>query len=66
MVDKDEDNVEFTLRLGLLLTEQALRSSRPEERREAKAKAERWLNKVLEVQPENAVASRALQQLQHP
>ena len=66
VVDKDPDNVEFTLRLGVLFTEQARQSSRPEERREASAKAERWLLKVLEAQPENAVASRALQQLKSP
>ncbi|QRK13985.1 tetratricopeptide repeat protein [Archangium violaceum] len=63
VVDKDPENVEFTLRLGILFTEQARQSSRPEERREAAGKAERWLRKVLEAQPENAVASRALQQL---
>jgi Flp pilus assembly protein TadD len=66
VVDKDPENVEFALRLGLLLGEQARQSSRPEVRREAARKAERWLLKVLEAQPENAVASRALQQLKEP
>ncbi len=66
VVDKNPDNLEFTLRLGILFTEQAKQSSRPEERREAAGKAERWLRKVLETQPENAVASRALQQLKSP
>ena len=66
VVDKDPENIEFTLRLGILFTEQARQSSRPETRREAAEKAERWLRKVLEAQPENAVASRALQQLKTP
>jgi len=66
VVDKDPENLEFTLRLGILFTEQARQSSRPEERRQAAAKAERWLQKVLEAQPENAVASRALQHLKRP
>mgnify|MGYP002717735093 CR=1 FL=1 len=66
VVEKNPDNVEFTLRLGVLFTEQAKQSSRPEERKEAAGKAERWLRKVLEAQPENAMASRALQQLKSP
>lgn len=63
VMDKDPDNLEFALRLGVLFTEQARQSSRLEERRAASAKAELWLHKVLEAQPENAVASRALEQL---
>jgi tetratricopeptide (TPR) repeat protein len=63
VVEKDPENMEFSLRLGLLFTEQALKSSRPETRKTAAGEAERWLGKVLESQPENAVASRALQQL---
>jgi Flp pilus assembly protein TadD len=66
VVEREPDNLEFTLRLGILFTEQARQSTRPEERREAKAKAEQWLGRVLEAQPENAVASRALQQLKKP
>ena len=66
VMDRDPENVEFALRLGLLLGEQARQSSRPEVRREASRKAERWLLQVLEAQPENAVASRALQQLKQP
>ncbi|HZI11477.1 MAG TPA: tetratricopeptide repeat protein [Myxococcus sp.] len=63
VVEKDPENMEFTLRLGLLFTEQALKTTRPEARKTAAGEAERWLRKVLEAQPENAVASRALQQL---
>ena len=63
VVEKDPENMEFSLRLGLLYTEQAMKASRPEARKTAASEAERWLMKVLETQPENAVASRALQQL---
>nr|WP_239470830.1 tetratricopeptide repeat protein [Archangium violaceum] len=66
VVEKDPENLEFTLRLGILFTEQAKQSSKPEERRVAAEKAERWLRKVLEAQPENVMASRALQQLKTP
>jgi tetratricopeptide (TPR) repeat protein len=66
VVDKDPENLEFILRLGILFTEQAKQSSKPEEHRVAAEKAEKWLRKVLETQPENAVASRALQQLKSP
>ncbi|ATB47670.1 tetratricopeptide repeat protein [Corallococcus macrosporus] len=63
VVEKDPENMEFSLRLGLLYTEQAMKASRPEARKTAASEAEHWLMKVLETQPENAVASRALQQL---
>lgn len=63
VVEKDPENVEFILRLGILFTDQAHRTTRAEERRRATAEAEKWLRKVLEAQPDNAVASRALQQL---
>ncbi|XXF81576.1 tetratricopeptide repeat protein [Myxococcaceae bacterium GXIMD 01537] len=63
VVDKDPENVDFQLRLGVLFTEQAQRATRAEERRKATREAETWLRKVLEAQPDNAVASRALQQL---
>ncbi|WP_075008630.1 tetratricopeptide repeat protein [Stigmatella aurantiaca] len=63
VVDKDPENLEFTLRLGLLFTEQALRARTAESRRTSAAEAETWLLKVLEVQPDNVQASRALQQL---
>lgn len=63
VVDKDPDNVEFTLRLGVLFAEKAQHTSKAEERRRAVEEAEKWLSKVLESQPDNALASRALQQL---
>ncbi|TQF14328.1 tetratricopeptide repeat protein [Myxococcus llanfairpwllgwyngyllgogerychwyrndrobwllllantysiliogogogochensis] len=63
VVEKDPENVEFSLRLGLLFTEQSMKSTRPQVRKTAAEEAERWLSKVLEAQPENAIASRALQSL---
>lgn len=63
VVEKDPENVDFTLRLGILFTDQLQRATRPEERRRAAEEAEKWLRKVLEMQPDNAVASRALQQV---
>jgi tetratricopeptide (TPR) repeat protein len=66
VVERDPENLEFSLRLGLLFAEQARQSSKPEERRQASEKAEKWLRKVLEAQPENAMASRVLQQLKTP
>ena len=63
VVEKDPENVEFSLRLGLLFTEQSMKSTKPQARKAAAEEAEKWLSKVLEAQPENAVASRALQSL---
>lgn len=63
VVEKDPENLEFVLRLGLLFTEQAQRARTADSRRTASQEAEKWLQKVLEAQPDNALASRALQQL---
>ncbi|WP_224248987.1 tetratricopeptide repeat protein [Hyalangium gracile] len=63
VVEKDPENMEFALRLGLLYTEQALRTRKAEDRRATSEEAEKWLLKVLEEQPDNALASRALQQI---
>jgi len=63
VVEKDPENMEFSLRLGLLFAEQTQRTRKPEERRAAGEEAEKWLLKVLEEQPDNALASRALQQV---
>jgi tetratricopeptide (TPR) repeat protein len=63
VVEKDPENMEFALRLGLLFAEQSTRTRKPEERKAAGEEAEKWLLKVLEEQPDNALASRALQQV---
>nr|WP_223646633.1 tetratricopeptide repeat protein [Corallococcus sp. EGB] len=63
VADKDPENTEFALRLGLLYTDEAQKARRPEDRQKAASEAERWLGKVLETQPDNAVASKALQVL---
>ena len=54
---------EFALRLGLLHTERAGRAATEPARRSASEEAQRWLRQVLQAQPENAVASRALASL---
>ncbi|HVE84018.1 MAG TPA: tetratricopeptide repeat protein [Myxococcales bacterium] len=59
----DPESVELQLRLGLLHAERSLRATRDDERRQAAQEAERWLRKVLDAQPENAVASRTLETL---
>jgi tetratricopeptide (TPR) repeat protein len=61
VVDKDPDNTEFVLRLGVLHTERFTRARTSEERTAASAEAIKWLAKVLERQPDNAIASRALE-----
>ncbi|WP_407738929.1 tetratricopeptide repeat protein [Hyalangium sp.] len=63
VVEKDPENMEFALRLGLLFTEETLKARKPEERKASRQEAEKWLLKVLEEQPDNALASRALQQI---
>lgn len=61
VVDKEPDNAEFLLRLGVLHTERFTRAKSADERKSASAEAAKWLAKVLEKQPENALASRALE-----
>ncbi len=63
VVDKDPENMEFVLRLGTLHAEWHLRSKQPTERKAAGDEARKWLTKVLEAQPENALASRALESI---
>jgi len=63
VLDKDPENLEFMLRLGVLHTERFTKAKTPGERDAASAEATKWLNKVLEAQPENAIASRALERL---
>jgi tetratricopeptide (TPR) repeat protein len=60
---REPDNLEFTLRLGVLHTERFTRAKTSAEREEAAKEAARWLEKVLEAQPENAIASRALERV---
>jgi len=63
VVDKDTEgeNVDFMLRLGVLHTERFTKAKTAEERKAAAAEAQKWLAKVLEKQPENELASRALE-----
>lgn len=63
VVEKDPENVEFMLRLGMLHVDRRNHLTQPAERQKAAEEASRWLRKVLEAQPENALASRALESL---
>ena len=63
VLDKDPENLEFILRLGVLHTERFAKARSPTEKDQASAEATKWLQKVLEAQPENAIASRALERL---
>lgn len=60
------DNLEAVLRLGLLHTEKYLKSKSAQDKQAAQTEASRWLEKVLEEQPENALASRALERVKQP
>jgi hypothetical protein len=55
--------MEFTLRLGLIHMEHFLKARTAEERETAATQARKYLSKVLEAQPENALASRAVERL---
>ena len=61
VVDKDPENAEFLLRLGVLHTERFTKAKTADERNAASAEAAKWLAKVLEKQPDNTIASRALE-----
>ncbi len=63
VLDRDPENLEFMLRMGVLHTERFTKARTDAERSDASAEASKWLQKVLEQQPENAVASRALERL---
>lgn len=60
VVNRSENNLEFMLRLGLLHSERFLKARSDQERIAAAEKATHWLHQVLDRQPENALASRAL------
>jgi tetratricopeptide (TPR) repeat protein len=59
----EPENLEFMLRLGVLHTERFTKSRSSSEREAAAREATTWLEKVLAQQPENALASRALERL---
>lgn len=61
VLDKDPQNLEFMMRLGVLHTDRWQNAKTADERKAAAAVATEWLQKVLEQQPENATASRALE-----
>lgn len=61
VVDKDPENLEFQLRLGILNAEHFKKARTADEKKKAASDAEEYLKKVLEAQPDNAIASAALQ-----
>lgn len=63
VMDKEPDNLEFALRLGVLHTERFTKAKTSAEREGAAKEATKWLEQVLEAQPENAIASRALERV---
>ena len=63
VVDKEPENLEFALRLGVLHTERFTKAKTAAEREQASREASKWLKQVLEAQPENAIASRALERV---
>jgi Flp pilus assembly protein TadD len=63
VVDRDEENLEFMLRLGLLHTEAFVNAKEKPSREAASQEAQKWLSKVLALQPENALASRAFERV---
>ncbi len=63
VLEREPENVEFQLRLGLLHAERHHAARSAQERSAAKAAAQKWLRQVLEAQPDNALASRALEGL---
>ncbi len=62
--DKEPDNMAVVLQLGLLHTDWYLKAKAPQERKAAEGEARKWLDQVLSAQPDNAIASAALEQLQ--
>lgn len=61
VVKQDPDNLEFLLRLGLVEAQRVQHAASATEKAAARAEAERCLDEVLKRQPDNAIASRALQ-----
>jgi hypothetical protein len=55
--------MEFVLRMGVLHTERFRKARTASEKQAASDTARVWLKKVLDAQPENTIASRALQTL---
>jgi len=60
------DSPDLQLRMGQLHTERSRAARNATERTAHRAEAERWINKVLEAQPDNAAAAQALEALRVP
>ncbi|MBL9037448.1 MAG: tetratricopeptide repeat protein [Archangium sp.] len=62
VMEREPSNLDFMLRLGLLHTERFIKT-KGAEKQVAADEAGRWLAKVLEAQPENVLASKALERI---
>lgn len=60
------DNPDLQLRMGQLFAERSRGARNSQERAAHRAEAERWINKVLEAQPDNAGAAQAIEALRAP
>jgi tetratricopeptide (TPR) repeat protein len=60
---RQPESTEFMLRLGVLHTERWTKATRAEEKQDASKQAQHWLREVLKAQPDNVLASRALEQV---
>ncbi len=63
VLEREPENLECLLRLGLLYAARSAQAPSPAERRAAADQATGYLQRVLKLQPENALASRALEQV---
>ena len=63
IIAREPTNPEFLLRLGVLHTERFSHATDPSEKNLAAQTAEHWLREVLKIQPDNVLASRALEQV---
>ncbi|MBX7117221.1 MAG: tetratricopeptide repeat protein [Myxococcaceae bacterium] len=62
-LEKEPENIEFVLRMGVLHADRFQKARTPQEKQAASETARVWLKRVLDAQPDNTIASRALQTL---
>lgn len=63
-LSQEPENVDLMLRMGLLFADRFEKTKVGAEKAESKREAAKWLRKVLDAQPENALASRVLAMVQ--
>lgn len=62
-LEKEPENMELVLRMGVLHAERFQKARTAQEKQAASETARLWLKRVLDAQPDNTIASRALQTL---